>query len=1114
MALLATSDPTGAQAVSQVPDEQHTLLSTRPPTGRQERRALAASLVMLALFLGALSFAHVELRRIDPIMPIIATVISLADAITSALLLAKFAVLRSPGLMVLAGGYLFAGLLRAVYALVLPGAVSESGLLGAGAHSSAWLFTAWHFGFPATVIAYALLKDSEPRRQMARGSVRAAVLASVTGVLGLVAGLTWLVTVHQDALPPVELNEVEVTPILDNPIAPALLLVCAAAVALLWVRRRSLLDLWLLLVAWAWLLESILLLVVDRRFTVDWYATRVLGIASATFVLVALLSEMTTIYARLALSVMARRREREGRLMTMDVVGASIAHEIKQPLKEIADSGEAGLRWLGRATPDVARATQALKDMVDDGHRAGQVIARVREIFRRDEPDKGDLDINDVVEDALALARGELRRHGIAVDAKLDAVVGRITANRAQLQQVLLNLIANAIEAMDKDAVWPRALRVHTESDGQDILVTVEDTGPGIDPSDSERIFDPLLTTKSGATGWGLPVCRSIVEAHGGRMWATPGVARGTALHFTLPVAGGDRPKWGAQLDRPPIARSVQARPADDPPALPSTRRTGTVSTDRSAERAAASRVPDEWPTLLSTRPPGRGQTRLALLAGLLLLGVFLATLPVAYIQLGHIAAYIPVTATAMSINDTITSALLFAQFSVLRTFALLVLAAGYLLTGLLLIVWMLVFPGGFSPTGLLGAGPQSAPWLYMVWHLGFPAIVIAYALLEDAEPARHVPYGAERMAILVSAVCVVCFVLGLAWLATVHHGILPELVQVDAEFRTVWFKSMVSGSTLLCVAAIAVLWTRSRSLLDVWLLVVMWAWLLKSALLLMIGYRYDVAWYANVAFALASATLVLLVLLSETTMMHARLVLSATVQRREQRGRLMTMDAVASSIAHEINQPLAAIVNNGSAALRWLARPTPDIRKASEALKAMLDDSRRASQVIDGIRGVLRRDQPEKENLDINAVIEEVLVLVRGELSSRGIALRADLDPGLPPLSANKVQLQQVLLNLIANASEALERAGSRTGGTLRVGTARRAGEALVTVEDDGVGVDPDDRDHIFDPFFTTKPHGTGLGLAICRSIVEAHGGRMWAAPGAPCGTVLYFTLPLARQG
>src|SRR5262249_38797898 len=154
--------------------------------------------------------------------------------------------------------------------------------------------------------------------------------------------------------------------------------------------------------------------------------------------------------------------------------------------------------------------------------------------------------------------------------------------------------------------------------------------------------------------------------------------------------------------------------------------------------------------------------------------------------------------------------------------------AAGYLLTGMLLLVWMLVFSGGFSVIGLFDSGPQSAPWIYTFWHFGFPAIILAYALLKDGEPDRHLTYGAERAAIVVSVVSVSCLVIAVTWFATVHHDILPVLVREGADFKTFTsgFHAMALAAALLCVVVIAVLWGRSRSLLGLWLLVATWAWL------------------------------------------------------------------------------------------------------------------------------------------------------------------------------------------------------------------------------------------------------------------------------------------------
>jgi C4-dicarboxylate-specific signal transduction histidine kinase len=241
-------------------------------------------------------------------------------------------------------------------------------------------------------------------------------------------------------------------------------------------------------------------------------------------------------YARLALSVMAQRREREGRLMTVRAVAASIAHEVNQPLAAIVNNGSAGLRWLAQPRPEVGKAQEILKDIVNDGHRASQVIAGIRAMSKRDELEKGYVNINEIIREVLVLARGELRNHAIAVETDLDSQLPPLTANKVQLQQVLLNLITNAIEAMDAVEPRMRLLRVRSRHHDQEVMVWVEDTGPGIALEDSERIFDPFFTTKSSGTGLGLPISRSIVEAQGGRMWAKPGTEHGTILQLVLPA--------------------------------------------------------------------------------------------------------------------------------------------------------------------------------------------------------------------------------------------------------------------------------------------------------------------------------------------------------------------------------------------------------------------------------------------------------------------------------------------------------------------------------------------------------------------------------------------------
>ena len=224
---------------------------------------------------------------------------------------------------------------------------------------------------------------------------------------------------------------------------------------------------------------------------------------------------------------------------------------------------------------------------------------------------------------------------------------------------------------------------------------------------------------------------------------------------------------------------------------------------------------------------------------------------------------------------------------------------------------------------------------------------------------------------------------------------------------------------------------------------------------------------------------------------------------------RLTTMGEMAASIAHEVNQPLTAIVSNANAGLRWLANPAPDLSKVKAILQRVVRDGHRASDVVVSVRAMIKRDVQEKASLHVNELIEEVLGLLQAEIRSEQIALRVELAAGLPPVFADRVQLQQIVLNLITNAVDAM-RASQDSPRLLGIRTEIEASnKVLISVADSGSGIDPKDKDRIFDPFFTTKASGMGLGLSICRSIIEAHGGRLWAAAGSPRGTVFQFTLP-----
>ena len=223
---------------------------------------------------------------------------------------------------------------------------------------------------------------------------------------------------------------------------------------------------------------------------------------------------------------------------------------------------------------------------------------------------------------------------------------------------------------------------------------------------------------------------------------------------------------------------------------------------------------------------------------------------------------------------------------------------------------------------------------------------------------------------------------------------------------------------------------------------------------------------------------------------------------------RVTTIGGLAAAIAHAINQPLAAVITNGSACLRWLAGTTPNLDEARQAVGRIIRDGNRASDVIAKIRALLRKTGTEKERLDMNDVIREVVALAQSEIRRNGVALRAQLEGNIPPVLGDRVQLQQVVLNLIMNGIEAMSAVGDRPRELIISTQSGEIDQVHVTVQDSSIGLDPKSMERIFDAFYTTKSEGMGMGLAISRSIVENHGGRLWAVPNDGPGATFQFTL------
>jgi signal transduction histidine kinase len=388
------------------------------------------------------------------------------------------------------------------------------------------------------------------------GSVRAAILTSVGVTAGVVSAATYLVVAAGPRLPRLMFDTIQFS--LLWPYAAVIpIVVSVAAVVVLWAHRRSVLDLWLMVVMCAYAIEIVAVsFPVPTRFSVGWYGGLIFGVLSGSFVLLVLLYEITTLYARLLRAVSAQRGERAARLMTGDAVSASIAHEVRQPLAAITTSAAAARRWLEREPPDLAEAMVALDAISMTGHRASILIEGIRAMFRKDVASRTSIDLNELVSEALTLLSRELRAHRISVRTDSAGPLPLVNGDRVQLQQVLANLVSNAVDAM-ASTDGPRELVLKCGPDeAGGAVISVADTGPGIAPRNVDQIFNAAFTTKAQGMGMGLSICRAIVEAHDGQLWVTANRPHGAVFQLVVPADPPAREKEAR-------AEDVRARSSD-----------------------------------------------------------------------------------------------------------------------------------------------------------------------------------------------------------------------------------------------------------------------------------------------------------------------------------------------------------------------------------------------------------------------------------------------------------------------------------------------------------------------------------------------------------------------
>jgi signal transduction histidine kinase len=516
------------------------VIAAMPINERAARIARRVIILLLSVIVIVTPFAYVPLTRVDAFIPVLQTVMCVVDLITAALLFAQYSIYPMRALLAVASGYVFAGLFAFVQTLAFPGAYSATGLIGDGVNSAAWLFVLWHTTFDLAVIAYALLKDADDAVSLyVKSSPATTIRSTIAYIVGITAVLTWVVTEGTGYLPALYVGLSEQTRLASGMDA-FLWLLSIAAFVLLFVRRRTILDLWLLVILLAWWPNFILpIFVTVVRFTVGWYVGRFFALFASSTLLCLLLGETMVLYGRLARANVLLHGERTDRLMSVEAATAAMAHEVRQPLTAIANYSWACLNWLKKSPPNLEEARSCLHSIIDSNHRTDEVIGSIRGLYRKSINQRTMVDANDVVRHALSFVNYDLRANQISVVTDYQENLRPINADSMQLEQVVLNLIRNSVEAMTSASLGKKDLRLATKDDNENSMVSiiVEDSGPGINAEDRDRIFKPFFTTKSAGTGLGLSLCRTIIEDHGGHFRLTKTDSYGSIFEITLPIA-------------------------------------------------------------------------------------------------------------------------------------------------------------------------------------------------------------------------------------------------------------------------------------------------------------------------------------------------------------------------------------------------------------------------------------------------------------------------------------------------------------------------------------------------------------------------------------------------
>jgi len=530
----------------------------------------------------------------------------------------------------------------------------------------------------------------------------------------------------------------------------------------------------------------------------------------------------------------------------------------------------------------------------------------------------------------------------------------------------------------------------------------------------------------------------------------------------------------------------------------------------------------------LVTAPTPLGGRRFALAIVLASFVGFCALAPFARVPLPRIEAFIPIYESTLALIDLLTATLLFLAFSRSRLRAVLFLASGYLFTSLMAVPHMLTFPGLFSSSGLLGAGPQTTAWLYMFWHGGFPLFVICYALLRRHEVVSGRSHAGTPADIIPAAAGVVAGVGLLTVFATAGHQLLPRIMQGDG-----YTAAMVAVNVpvwLLSLVALAVLGSRPPySILDLWLMVVVCASMFDVALSAVLNAgRFDLGFYAGRIYGMLAASFVLIILLIEASRLYRRLdeALAVAEERnaelarsREELAQAQRFEAIGQltgGIAHDFNNLLTVVSGN----LELILRARDDAEKIERLAQGAMKAAQRGERLIRQLLIYARKQITHPETVNPNQLIVDIESLMRQVIGEQ-IEVVTMLSPLLAPALFDLAQFETAILNLVINSRDAMMGGGRITIETRNVTLDRQyavnnpeiapGSYVMVAVSDSGAGMTPTVLARAFDPFFTTKEvgKGSGLGLSQVYGFAKTAGGHVKIYSELGVGTTVKLYLP-----